>query len=507
MKLRHNSLWVQLSLAFTGMLLLTFLLIGVVSQVLVNPRFAQTAVEDHLRQPGGVNNVLMDYYRQHGSWDGVETLFERADLSLLADALIVFDADRNVVYGDVDTVGIEAALHGGPDANPTADASVDLAAGPETAASPAPDPTLALIPASESGPLDLSQIRGGRQLGMPLIQDGNVIGYVDFAPAGQSFDELRNVALWTISRYLIITILVGGAVGVLMSVRVSRTLSAPLDRLAAAARAIGAGQLDQRVTVGGSQEIVTVAHAFNDMAGALEQAEKLRRDMVADVAHELRTPLSVLQGNLQAILDDVYPLDKAEIARLHEQTQLLGRLVEDLRVLSQADAGQLSLSLQRVDLGALVADQIENFAPMAAEKGIALEVTSSADLPPVEADPSRLSQVLHNLLDNALRHTPSGGTIHVRVSTDAGQLRVAVQDSGEGISAEHLAHVFDRFYRVDTARGRNAGGAGLGLAIARSIVTAHGGTIHVESDPESGPGSTFIVRLPAAPPPPETPIV
>ena len=501
MKLRHNSLWVQLSIAFTGMLLLTFLLIGVVSQVLVNPRFAQTAVEEHLRQPGGVNNVLMDYYRQHGSWGGVATLFERADLSVLADALIVFDADHNVVYGDVDTVGIEAALHGGPDAspdaNPTADASVD----PAISLTPAPNSD------SGTGPLDPSQIRGGRQLGMPLIQDGNVIGYVDFAPAGQSFDELRNVALWTISRYMIVTILVGGAVGVLMSVRVSRTLSAPLDRLAAAARAIGAGKLDQRVTVGGSQEIVTVAHAFNDMAGALEQAEKLRRDMVADVAHELRTPLSVLQGNLQAILDDVYPLDKAEIARLHEQTQLLSRLVEDLRVLSQADAGQLSLSLQRVDLGALVADQIENFAPMAAEKEITLDAETGVELPPVEADPSRLSQVLHNLLDNALRHTPSGGTVHVRVSTDAGQLRVAVRDSGEGIAAEHLPHVFDRFYRVDTARGRNAGGAGLGLAIARSIVTAHGGTIHVESDPVAGPGSTFIVHLPAAPPPPETPIV
>jgi len=251
--------------------------------------------------------------------------------------------------------------------------------------------------------------------------------------------------------------------------------------------------------VTGSDEVREVAQAFNEMAAALEQAESLRRNLVADVAHELRTPLSVLQGNLRAILDDVYPLDKAEVARLYDHTRLLSRLIGDLRELAQAEAGQLELNLQEIDLVGLLADMVAAFGPVAEAEGVALDAQIPADLPRVPADPARISQVLHNLLANALRHTPAGGTISLHAGYEAGERQhvwLTVQDSGEGIAAEHLPHVFDRFYRGDPARSRATGGAGLGLAIVRAIVEAHGGQVSAASDGIPGHGSAFTVRLP-----------
>ncbi len=238
------------------------------------------------------------------------------------------------------------------------------------------------------------------------------------------------------------------------------------------------------------------------MAAALEQAETLRRNLVADVAHELRTPLSVLQGNLRAILDDVYPLNKTEVARLYDQTRLLSRLVNDLHELAQAEARQLLLNPQPTDLADLVHSTVTTFAPVAETRGVTLEAQVPPDLPSVLADSARLAQVLHNLLANALYHTSAGGTIWLRAGCDAagtGQpahLWLAVQDSGEGIPPEHLPHVFERFYRADPARSRTTGGAGLGLAIVRAIVEAHGGQISAASDGMPGHGSTFTVRLP-----------
>ncbi len=284
----------------------------------------------------------------------------------------------------------------------------------------------------------------------------------------------------------------------------SRNLSAPLNRLAEAARAIGARNLSQRVEVSGSAEVVEVARAFNEMAAALEQAEAARRSLVADVAHELRTPLSVLQGNLRAVLDDVYPLDKAEVARLYDQTRLLSHLVNDLRELAQADAGKLSLRRQPADLGGLVSAAVGGFAPIAEASGVMLHAEVPTGLPAVQADAARITQVFHELLANALRHTPAGGAVTLRVGSDRASngklpyLWVTVQDTGEGIAAEHLPHVFERFYRLDAARSRSTGGSGLGLAIARALVEAHGGQISAASDGISGHGSTFTVRLPAS---------
>jgi signal transduction histidine kinase len=243
--------------------------------------------------------------------------------------------------------------------------------------------------------------------------------------------------------------------------------------------------------------MVEVAKAFNTMAARLEEAETLRRNLVADVAHELRTPLSVLQGNLRAILDDVYPLEKNEIARLYTQTRLLSRLVNDLHELAQAEAGQLSLNRLPTDLVQLVRETVEVYESIAEDVGVTLTVAIDEPLPTVLADAARLTQVLHNLLANALRHTPAGGTVTVALTHSDNLVRLAVEDSGDGISAAHLPYVFDRFYRTDRARTRDTGGVGLGLAIVRAIAVAHGGQASAASL-GSGQGSSFIVVLPVA---------
>jgi signal transduction histidine kinase len=307
---------------------------------------------------------------------------------------------------------------------------------------------------------------------------------------------------WFVLRNLIPQLIGITIISILVGVLLSRNLSAPLSKLADAARAIGARHLTQRVEIHGSQEIQEVSLAFNEMAADLEQAEVLRQNLLTDVAHELRTPLTVIQGNLQAILDEVYQLDQAEIARLYDQTRQLSRLVDDLRELAQAEARQLPLERTDVDLAALANDVTGMYAPIAEAAGIELRTQISEGLPAIWGDRARLTQCLQNLLNNAIRHTavtpsgpnPEGGVVTLTLNRDAENLELRVADTGSGIDPAQLPHVFDRFYRADPARARETGGTGLGLAITRAIVEVHGGEIFAESEGE-GKGSTFVIRF------------
>jgi signal transduction histidine kinase len=238
------------------------------------------------------------------------------------------------------------------------------------------------------------------------------------------------------------------------------------------------------------------------MASALQRSEEQRNNLMADVSHELRTPLTVLEGNLRAALDHVYPLDEAEIANLYGQTRHLIRLVDDLHELALADAHRLPLDMRASDLAQLVGETLQVFAPLAEERGIALRA-ELVPLPQACVDAARIRQVLHNLLTNALRHTPHGGAIvvsgAVEGAADAERQLIAltVRDSGDGLEPEQLGAVFDRFYRADRSRSRDTGGTGLGLAIASAIVASHGGTIDAASD-GPGQGSSFTIRLPVS---------
>jgi signal transduction histidine kinase len=291
-------------------------------------------------------------------------------------------------------------------------------------------------------------------------------------------------------------LLVGATIiSIIAGVLLSRSISAPLTKLADAARMIGQRDLSQRVEVTGTQEIRDVSRAFNDMAADLQQAEGLRLNLLSDVAHELRTPITVIQGNLQAILDDIYELDKAEIAQLYDQTRQLTHLVDDLRILAQAEAQQLPMEINIIDFGALIAEIALIYEPLAENQGIVIDTEISDSLPSIQGDRARLMQCLQNLMDNAIRHTPAGGSVRISLHKQADSLLLCVSDTGSGIAAEHLPNIFERFYRADLARARLTGGTGLGLAITRAIIINHGGEITAESEGE-GKGSRFIVKLP-----------
>lgn len=295
-------------------------------------------------------------------------------------------------------------------------------------------------------------------------------------------------------------LLVGGslAIGIalLLTFILSRRMTSPIGALASAARRLGRGDLSQRVRVQSEGEVAALAQAFNSMAADLEYAEQLRRNMVADVAHELRTPLSNIQGYLEAIRDGMIEPDGAAIQSLNEEVTLLSRLVNELQELSLAEAGELKLVYQAEDISNLVKQAATPLQPQMAAKDISLSIELPDNLPLVNIDWQRVNQVLHNLLENAVAHTNAGGRIKVAADAKGKWVEVSVADTGEGIPAEDLPHIFERFYRVDKSRARATGGSGLGLTIARRLVEAHGGTITVQS--EWGKGSRFSFTLPMA---------
>lgn len=273
---------------------------------------------------------------------------------------------------------------------------------------------------------------------------------------------------------------------------VSRRILGPVSAMTAAARRMRQGDLSVTVEARGDDELAELSRAFNEMAARLAETERLRKQLVSDVAHELRSPVTNLRCTLEAMQDGLATADPASIDGLHDETLFLQRLIADLEEMAMADAGQLTLRKQRVDVGALLQRVAGSVASSA---GAPIVLTGCEPLDQVDADPDRLEQVFRNLILNAQTHTPAHGRIEVRADQDAGWVQIDVADTGSGIAPDHLPHVFDRFYRADRSRSRATGGAGLGLAIARQLVTAHGGTIIAASD-GPGRGATVTVRLP-----------
>ena len=452
-----NRLWVRLSLAFGLFIIITMLIIAAAAQALVHDGLRQSFLRAQLNRPNGMVERLANYYQENQGWDGVDSFIKRAQ------AFSPFGQSQGVQF-ILEDAQHRMIFHSGNLAKPL--------------------PPDFIVTA------------------LPIRVNKEIVGHLLAATrrrARPTFPQFRrtpgeSIVEW-ISGLLFGMAIIGTVVGLGVSVLISRGLTAPLRRMADAARAIGRRDFTQRVDPVGSEEIQEVAHAFNEMASGLEEAETLRRNLVADVAHELRTPLSVLQGNLRAILDDLYPLDKAEIVRLYDQTRLLNRLVDDLREVAQAEAGQLQLSVTSTDLNGLVKDAVDTFRPAAEEAQIDLTVSVQKGLSEIPLDAGRIRQVLNNLIGNALQHTPKGGTISVSTVGNDDAVTFVVRDSGEGIDPQQVGRIFDRFYRTDSARARNSGGSGLGLAIAQAIVKAHGGSIVAGSD-GLGRGATFTVQLP-----------
>jgi signal transduction histidine kinase len=281
------------------------------------------------------------------------------------------------------------------------------------------------------------------------------------------------------------------ALSSLVSARVVR----PVRVLAGAAQRIARGSHSARVTVRGTDELAQLGGAFNEMAASLERAEQVRRQLLADVAHELRNPLATVESYVEGLADGVLAADEENWSAIRAETARLSRLVDDLQRVSRAEAHELDLHATPADASALVEDAIKAATPAYAAKGVTLRADLEEHSLAVNVDRERIAEVLANLLANALRHTPAGGSVRASTRPNDEFVEIAIADSGEGIAAEHLDRVFERFYRVDPARSRASGGTGIGLAIVRAIVEAHGGTVTASSD-GAGRGATFTVRLP-----------
>jgi signal transduction histidine kinase len=302
--------------------------------------------------------------------------------------------------------------------------------------------------------------------------------------------------LEAVNRSVLISALIASAVAVIVTLLASRQIVRPVESLTAAARQMEKGDLTERVKVTSSDEIGQLAHAFNAMADGLARQEQLRRNMVSDVAHELRTPLTNIRGYLEAAKDGLVQPDSALVDNLYEEAILLSRLVNDLQELALAEAGQLRLERRPVQLSDVVRATVEVLSQRAEAHDVSFDVRVPDDLPPVQADWHRVTQVLRNLVNNALDFTPPGGQVTVSAQSNGQWVTAQVRDTGPGIAPEHLPYVFERFYRADPSRTRATGGAGLGLAIVKQLVEAHGGRVWVEST--LGEGATFGITLPLA---------
>jgi len=339
--------------------------------------------------------------------------------------------------------------------------------------------------------LTQSQINSG----IPVMGGGQQLGTLIVNSQGASLNPDEEIFLSAAKR----SALVGGGIAcglalLLASLFIPQVLS-PLRVLSRATDRIAQGDLSQRVSLKARDEFGRLGSSFNRMVDNLSRSEKLRRTMTADIAHELRTPVTIVQGNLEAILDGIFTPDTETIMPIYEQTLHLGRLIDDLQELALAEAGELRMEEEPTDLTKL-ANQVVETVDSSLDEGPTISVSAEEDLPEIVVDPLRIRQVLANLLGNAVRYTPTDGSVHVELLKQDDAIEVRVTDTGPGITPEDLPHLFERFYRGDWARARRTGGSGLGLAIAKQWVEAHGGTIRAENI-ESG-GARFTFRLPLA---------
>ncbi|MBI3661275.1 HAMP domain-containing protein [Candidatus Acetothermia bacterium] len=421
--------------------------------------YALTGVE-------GATGRLANYYQENHGWKGVQKVFE-----LMAAALELQTKQRDPKHPGkffILLVNLDGQVIGST--NPDA-LNLPLAQGPDV----------------KEIPIEI-EIAGRKQsIGYIAVGTPSEIPKAgELGDVAQKFANAENQAVW-------VAAIVSALIAILLSLALARQMSRPLRQLTLAARRFADGNLSERVQLKSHDEIGQLGEAFNEMAKSLEKSEQSRRQMIADIAHELRTPLATIQGNLEALLDGVYPMGPERIEAIHAKSLLLGRLVNDLQELSLAEAGELSLEKRPTELSQVLSRLKDQIQPQFDEKGIQLALHTSSPLM-VQIDRERIEQVLLNLLSNALRYTDSGGQVSLSAQVQGEELCVSVADTGKGISSEDLPHVFERFYRGDKSRSRSSGGAGLGLAISKRLVELHGGKIWVQS--ASGRGTQFTFSLP-----------
>jgi len=320
----------------------------------------------------------------------------------------------------------------------------------------------------------------------PIEVNGEVVGYLIFTGVPFEENSPETAFLNNINRLLLMAAFGTTVLALLLGILLSRSLTRPIRELTAATHAVSEGNLSLQVPVRSRDELGELARSFNKMSAALDRSTKARRQMTADIAHELRTPLSLIIGHADAVHDGVLPPTQENFEIIREEATRLEHLVNDLRTISLADAGELALSIQVVSPNKILNEIAGLYQHPAQTRNITLILQAEDLLPQIDADPGRLTQVLRNIVDNALRYTPAGGTIVLAAGTVPGGIQVSITDSGPGVAAEDMGRIFDRLYRTDTSRTRDHNGSGLGLAIAKSIVELHNGRIWAEAAPEKG---------------------
>lgn len=457
-------------------LTLAFLLVALTAAVLLaaSIRLTNPGQLDRLiveQQRSELRSTLITYYQENGSWQGVRDYLIRLRRQAVPvvthqpgfdpfDGPADFRRDRRELFGLVDSRG-QVVI-----------------------------PLLPDYPAGTS--VDESVLARGEAV---EIED-EVVGTILTAARSPGLNPAERAFLQRTSLALALAGAGAVVVALLVGIWLARTLTRPLQALTQAAHRMAGGEMEQEVAVKSADEIGELAAAFNRMSRELARALKTRRRMTADIAHELRTPLTVIAGYVESMRDGALAPTPERLSVIYTEIERLQQLVGDLRTLTQADSGELKLNRQALAPGELLQQASLTFEHQAMQKGVTLALEVSGGLPPVEADEARMAQVLGNLIGNALRYTPAGGRIVLGAARSGDRVSVSVQDTGQGIAAEDLPFVFDRFYRADKSRADDNGESGLGLAIARAIVEAHGGTMEARS--AVGEGTTFVIHLPAA---------
>ena len=444
-----RSISFKLILAFLGIGLVSIILLAMLARWNTRSEFIRFVSDQY-----EVDLVasLSEHYQTSGSWDEAETVFAPADGNPQDE-----HGPHTPPFILTDPQGIILVANGGFNAGDTVSAE-ELATG---------------------APIEVDGQTVGILVPMPMPFEGN--------PREEEFIQRTSQTLLFGA---------GGAalIALLLGIFLSRTISRPIRELTRATHAIAQGDLQQQVDIRSRDELGELAQAFNKMSAELSRSINARKQMTADIAHELRTPLSLILGHAEAVHDGVLQPTHENFEIIREEAIRLEHLVDDLRTLSLADAGELPLQPQTISPARLLEEVANLYRFQTQTKDLALDLDIPSPLPDLEADPGRLTQVLTNILDNAVRHTPVNGHITLAASRTSDGVALSVRDSGPGLPPADLERIFDRFYRADASRVRNEGGSGLGLAIAKSIVQAHGGQIRAES--EQGKGLTVIITLP-----------
>jgi two-component system sensor histidine kinase BaeS len=445
-----RSITLKMVLAFLGIALVSIVIIVLLARWNTGTEFSRFVSD---RRGADLVQSLTDYYSSQGSWEGVE---------------------KTII-----TETIPQMPEGGPPREPF----FTLV-----------DQNGQVISAGPGFHLGEQIQQSELKRGIPINVDGEtvgtlVMGRVPFQrnPREEEFIQRTNLML-------VYSAVGASLVALLLGIFLSRTLTRPIHELTEATHAVADGELGRQVSVRSKDEMGELASSFNKMSTDLARSTNARKQMTADVAHELRTPLSLILGHADAVHDGVLPPTKENFEIIREEAMRLEHLVDDLRTLSLADAGELSINPQPVSPQKLLVDLQASYQHIASQKNVKIQLDAPSDTPMLNIDPGRMTQVLANIFDNALRHTPEGGQINLSAKNADDGVQLSIQDSGPGIEGDDANRIFERFYRTDSARHRDDGGSGLGLAIAKSIVQAHNGKIWAESVPGSGLKITISLR-------------